>query len=245
MKKLLVIILAITLVVSLSAVFVSAEGEVDPNGYEFDILAVDTTITAEKGLILTSEEALAASSTGWSVVIHCSKVGENVYVAKTAGITPTGTIQTFTFEEGDIVIAIHSSTSDLTKKSEFPNCEQKVAALAVTAGMYFELVGIDIETATATEGKAICTIEQPEITDESPDESTADETSSEDITSLAPFEDTSELESEVDSASSQDNDESVMTTDDDGLDTTTIILLCVAGVAILIVIGVVAAKKKK
>jgi hypothetical protein len=57
MKRTLAILLIIVFTAAL-CVNVAAQDE-DLNGYEFNILAVDEMITAENGLILTSESTLA------------------------------------------------------------------------------------------------------------------------------------------------------------------------------------------
>ncbi|HBL85090.1 MAG: hypothetical protein A2Y17_11460 [Clostridiales bacterium GWF2_38_85] len=243
MKKIIALAISALLIFTTLGILAVAEGE--PETFEFDILAVDTTITAENGLILTSEDALAASSTGWTVIIPCSKVGDNKYVAKTAAIAPTGTVQTIEMEEGDIIIAIHSSTSDVTQIDTYPNCEQKVAAEKVTAGSTFELVGIDLTAKTSTDGKAIvtyATVAEESTPEESiANESTVDESVADESAADESIADESD-ESAVSEAES--SDESAPAETNGGLDTT-IIIIAIAAVVVIAVIVVVATKKKK
>lgn len=252
MKKFLATVLSVILIATISSMFVSAI-ENDPEGFQFDILEVDKAIQPEKGLILTSAQALADSKTGWSIVIHCEKVEENVYKVVEAPATPTGTVMSFTFKEGDIVIAIHSATSKVEDAATYPNVTQKLAALNVTSGMYFKLVGIDLTAKTATNGKAICSSAKPTadvVSDTSkPAESSAAASSAADTskaTSSAVSAGTSSAintNSKVDSKTISSMDTN--STDNSGLNTTTIILIAVAAVAVIAVIIVVATKKKK
>ncbi|HAN21848.1 MAG TPA: hypothetical protein DCP51_09295, partial [Clostridiales bacterium] len=176
MKKFLAVLLSLVLVSTMSAIFVMAEDVVvEPieDGFVFNILAVDTQITGEKGLVLTSAEALAASSTGWTVLIHCEKVEDNLYKAKADAIVPDGNLKTLTFEENDIVIGIHSASSKPEDINSCPNQPQKVAALKVKTGMYITLEGIDLTAKTATDATATVNLTDPRATES--DESIVDE----------------------------------------------------------------------
>lgn len=158
MKRILAILL---IIVFMAAICVNATAQEDLNGYEFNILAVDQMITAESGLILTSSGALESSGTGWSILIHCGKVSDNVYIVKADPVEPTGTIPNFTFASGDIVIAIHSSTSNPDLVDTYPNVYQKINALKVKAGMYITLKNIDLTAKTANNGKAVVSTTNP------------------------------------------------------------------------------------
>ncbi len=160
MKRTLAILLIIVFTAAL-CVNVAAQDE-DLNGYEFNILAVDEMITAENGLILTSESTLANSGTGWSILIHCAKVSGNVYTVKADPVEPTGTIPSLSFASGDIVIAIHSSTSNPDLVGTYPNVYQKINALKVKAGMYITLKNIDLAAKTSNNGKAVVSTTKPD-----------------------------------------------------------------------------------
>ena len=142
MKRITVILLTLLFI---GTIGISVYAQTDSlNGYEFNILAVDTSITPESGLILTSASALSSSGVSWSILIHCVKTAENIYTVKEDAITPTGTIPSITFSTGDIVIAIHSSTSNPDLANSYPNVNQKINAMKVKAGMYFTLKNIDL-----------------------------------------------------------------------------------------------------
>ena len=244
MKKIMALALTALLVFSIFGILATAEETAET--YEFNILAVDAKITAESGLIITSEEALATSGTGWTVIIPCSKVEDNKYVAKTDSIAPNGTVQTIEMEEGDIIIAIHSSSSDVTLIDTYPNCEQKVAAEKVKAGSTFVLEGIDLVAKTSTDGKAIVTYAA--VAEESvAEESTVESTSEESVIESQPEESVAEesVAEESTASEAESATESAPIAPQGGLDTTTIIIIAVAAVAVIAVIIVVATKKKK
>ncbi|HAN20523.1 MAG: hypothetical protein A2Y15_04195 [Clostridiales bacterium GWF2_36_10] len=160
MKKIIIFMLILLLISTTSIFFVTAQEE-SIDGFAFNILAVDTTITAENGLILTSETALSESGVGWSILIHCEKADNNLYIAKADAVIPTGTIPSISFSPNDIVIAIHSSTSNVAQESEYPNVHQKLAAMQVKAGMYFTLNNIDLTAKTSTNGTAVVSLTDP------------------------------------------------------------------------------------
>jgi hypothetical protein len=160
MKRILIILLIIIFTAAVS-MNVAAQNE-DLNGYEFNIQAVDQMITAESGLILTSPSTLASSGAGWSILIHCAKVSGNVYTVKADPVEPSGTIPNFTFASGDIVIAIHSSTSNPDLASTYPNVMQKLNALKLKAGMYITLKNIDLAAKTANNGIAVVSTTKPD-----------------------------------------------------------------------------------
>lgn len=160
MKKKLIILLIACLIAAIGVNAAAQEDDLD--GYEFNILAVDQMITAESGLILTSASALQNSGVGWSVLIHCGKESGNVYVVKQDVIEPTGTIPNISFAPGDIVIAIHSSTSNPDLADTYPNVFQKLNALKVKSGMYITLKNIDLAAKTASNGKAVVSMTKPE-----------------------------------------------------------------------------------
>lgn len=171
MKKALIYFLILLIIGTMSIVITTAqEDETDIDGFVFNIAAVDDEITAESGLILTSEDALANSMTGWSILIHCSKVENNLYVAKADVIEPEGEVPELSFEQGDIVIAIHSASSDMSEVDLYPNVPQKLAALQVKAGMYFILNNIDLSEKTSNNGTATLSLEPPdnELPDDDP-----------------------------------------------------------------------------
>ncbi|PKM62913.1 MAG: hypothetical protein CVU97_03060, partial [Firmicutes bacterium HGW-Firmicutes-21] len=177
MKKFIAVLLSIVLISTLSAVFVTADEE-SVDGFVFSISAVDTKVVAEGGLIITSQEALAASTAGWAILILCEKVEDNLYKAKSDVIAPTPAgatdLSTVIMGANDIVIVIHSATSNPDNAAQYPNVFSKLAALKIKAGNYFTLSGIDLTAKTATNGKATVSLTDPRETDEPPVEPPVD-----------------------------------------------------------------------
>jgi len=259
MKKTAIFIISAVLCISLTGLFVFAEV---PDGFEFDIGAIDTKVISEGGIILTSESALADSSTGWCILIQCEKVEDNLYKAKSDAITDVdGNVKTLAFDEDDIVIAIHSSSSVEELIDEHPNVVQKVTAKEVKAGMYIELSGIDLENNTVTDGKAICSVNKPDSEDKSSDLESKDETSSvseepddesDEISADKSEDDEAEQDStddenisDAEDSKEEEKTESEIEIDDDKPDVLTIVLIAAAALAVIIVIIVIATRKKK
>lgn len=243
MKKFLAIILTLALAVSMSAIFVSAEETSEPvaDGFKFEIKGVNTSLAGEDGIIVTSKSALDKANFTWPIVIHCSKVEGNVYIVKADAFFANDKLITVKLEEGDILIGIHSSSSKMEEVIKFKNVPQKIAASKVKAGMYIELVGIDLETGKVIDGKAICTITKPEKTEESE----ISETSTA-VSDGVSAEDSKIIESTDNTAFPESNVSEMPTNNDkNGLDTTTVLLICLAVIALVAGVGVVIAKKKK
>lgn len=251
MKKLVAVIFTVILTVSVLTICVSAE-EINPDGYAFDISGVNTKIESENAIIVTKQEVIADANLKWAVVIYCEKVEDSIYKVKADTKNPSGNPPELTLGNDEIVIGVHSSTSDTSLIDEYPNAIQKVTALEVKAGMFFKLEGIDLESGEVTDGKAVCSAKQPasDVTDESKteeskvvseDEGSKEEESKE--VSKAEPEESVVLDDE--SSQAPESNESAMPTDDDGMDTVTIILICAAAVILIAVISIIAANKKK
>lgn len=180
MKKIATIVLSALLIFSLASIFASAENTVNPDGFRFDIKAINGSISGEDGIIITSQDAIANANLKWPVVIICEKVSDGVYKVKQDPIVPKGTVPEITLNQNEIIIAIHSSSSDLSTKDTYKNVEQKLAALNVKAGMYFTFEGIDLVNGTCENGVAICSAQAPgsESSTSQSESSTSTETSS-------------------------------------------------------------------
>jgi len=165
MKKILLLLVIALVVVSVSSVFVSAEDNtINPDGFKFNIDKINASIAGEDGMIITKQEAIEKANLKWPIVIVCEKVSDNVYKAKSDAIKTTGTAPALTLNANEIIIAIHSNTSDIKQKDQYKNVEQKVAAMNVKAGMYFKLEGIDVAAGTVTNGTATCSTKKPDGT---------------------------------------------------------------------------------
>lgn len=156
MKKFLAVLMSIVLVGTMSALFVTAdEASTVEDGYVFNIHNVDTTVAAEKGLILTTQETYDNSKAGYSTLILCEVVKDNLYKAKKVEIGGKAELPKLTLEKNDIVISIHSD-------SKAANKDQKAAAMKVKEGMFFTLKNIDLSKAGAvTDGTATVSHKDP------------------------------------------------------------------------------------
>jgi len=249
MKKLLTLVMTAALILTLSSIFASAADTIDPDGYKFDIKTINGKVENEIGIIITSQDAIASANLNWPVIIICEKVSNNVYKVKQDPILPKGTAPSLTLNKDEIIIAIHSSSSDITQKEQYKNVEQKVAASNVKPGMYFTFEGIDLEKGTVNNGKAICSAKAPEnVPGESskPAESSeaSSAVSSAAASSAAPQEESNGTSSIAASAASSSGVTSEIEAES-GLSTTTIIIIIAAVVVVVAVVGIILAKKKK
>ena len=179
MKKTLSIVLAALLLCTLCVVFAAAE-DVNPDGYAFKIDTVNQPVTGEKATIITKQELIATSNLRYSVNIVLDKVDDGLYKAAGDAVPGTGSDPDITLSEGQIILAVHSSTSDPALIDEYPNVYGKLNALAVKAGMYIQLSGIDLTVDGAVEnGTATCTAEDPRAADSSSEAEPSEVVSSE------------------------------------------------------------------
>ncbi|MBR4799539.1 MAG: hypothetical protein IK047_04670, partial [Clostridia bacterium] len=134
----------------------------DAIGYTFHIDKVDGTIGGEDSTVITSGNPVSSQGSKWAIWFAAEKVGENVYKAITDGTAMGGNPPEFTPGENQVAFVIHSSTSNPDNASQYPNWEDKVAALAVKTGTYFALTGVDLESGTVVDGKLTVTATEHE-----------------------------------------------------------------------------------
>ena len=104
----------------------------------------------------------------WSVNIVLDKVADGLYKAAGDAVPGSGSDPDITLEEGQIILAVHSSTSDPAQIDEYPNVYGKLNAAAIKAGMFIQLSGVDLTVDGAVEnGTATCTVEDPRTADTS------------------------------------------------------------------------------
>lgn len=104
----------------------------------------------------------------WSVNIVLDKVADGLYKAAGDAVPGSGSDPDITLKEGQIILAVHSSTSDPAQIDEYPNVYGKLNAMAIKAGMYIQLSGVDLTVDGAVEnGTATCTVEDPRTADTS------------------------------------------------------------------------------
>ena len=162
MKKTLSVLLAALLLCSLCAIFAAAE-DVNPDGYAFNIDSVNVAVAGEKTTIITKQDLIPTANMKWSVNIVLDKVADGLYKAAGDAVPGSGSDPDITLKEGQIILAVHSSTSDPAQIDEYPNVYGKLNAMAIKAGMYIQLGGgIDLTVdGVVKNGTATCTVEDP------------------------------------------------------------------------------------
>lgn len=168
MKKTLSVLLAALLLCSLCVIFAAAE-DVNPDGYAFNIDSVNVAVAGEKTTIITKQDLIPTANMKWSVNIVLDKVADGLYKAAGDAVPGSGSDPDITLKEGQIILAVHSSTSDPAQIDEYPNVYGKLNAMAIKAGMYIQLGGgIDLTVdGVVKNGTATCTVEDPRTADTS------------------------------------------------------------------------------
>ena len=168
MKKTLSVLLAALLLCSLCVIFAAAE-DVNPDGYAFNIDSVNVAVAGEKTTIITKQDLIPTANMKWSVNIVLDKVADGLYKAAGDAVPRSGSDPDITLKEGQIILAVHSSTSDPAQIDEYPNVYGKLNAMAIKAGMYIQLGGgIDLTVdGVVKNGTATCTVEDPRTADTS------------------------------------------------------------------------------
>lgn len=155
MKKVLVIVSCLVLVLSLSVLSVSAATD----GYDFASTAkqvsVNGTVVGEGVVIITDGSLISSANLKWaiSVVLDVADA-KGVYIVAYVH-TGDGNDPAITLEEGQILLGVHSATSDPAQSGEYQNVNGKLAAQALEAGDTVAFTGIDFETGTVSEGATI------------------------------------------------------------------------------------------
>ncbi len=236
-------------------------------GYCFDIDDVNGTITGEDATIITTNEALANVGSKWAIWFTAEELDDSgIYRVHTDGTAMGGTIPAITLLEGEIFVAIHSATSNPDQASQYPNWEDKVAALAVKSGDCLAFDGIDLDAGTCENGRMLVVeyedvlagnIVFPDAEEESipPVESeiTSEPEESETVSDVSVEE---ESNIATDNAPEPDKDKSQASADDEiktsvikldsGVDTWVWILIGgIAAVIVVAIVCIVLLKKKK
>ena len=187
MKKTLAIIFALILSVSFAFTAFAAEYTIGEGGnavydtavgYVFDIEDVNGQITGEDATVLTSAAGLDKCGL-WAIWFVAEKIdGVDAYKAVTDGTGMNGASPSVTLKDNQIIVVVHSSSSRPTDAEQYPNWEDKVAALAVRVGDCLVLNGIDLAAGTCVNG-TITVVTEDELGDVPP----ATESSEEDAES--------------------------------------------------------------
>ncbi len=163
MKKTIAILLSAVLLASMLSIAVSAaswknesdwtvineEGDVAfPNayGYVFDIDYVNGTIGGEDATIIDNSDSYATCNPNWAISVALDATEtEGVYsvlkVVETPGSAAAAGIN---WLEAELVMVVHSATSNPADADLYPNWESKVAALALTEGVLVKYEGTTV-----------------------------------------------------------------------------------------------------
>ncbi len=146
MKKIVSLVLAVMLAAMCCSVFVAAE-----DIYTFHVDGINRAHAGEDNFISNSNDALANANTKWAITIHLKHVEGNVYEAVVDAIVGKGESAPITLGEGEIAFSVHSSTSNVDEIDQYPNVNDKNAALEIKAGTYFVFNGVTAEQIMAGE----------------------------------------------------------------------------------------------
>ena len=150
MKKIIVLISCLVLVFSLAVLPVSAAAD----GYDFLSTAsdffVNGSIVGEGVVLITNNDSLANANLKWAISVMLAPTEtEGVYTVVFVH-TGDGNTPAITLEEGQVLLGVHSSTSNTDQASEYPNVYGKLAAQALEIGEVVTITGIDIEAGTVS-----------------------------------------------------------------------------------------------
>lgn len=150
MKKIIVLVSCLVLVFSLAVLPVSAAAD----GYDFLSTAseffVNGSIVGEGVVLITNNDSLANANLKWAISVMLAPTEtEGVYTVVFVH-TGDGNTPAITLEEGQVLLGVHSSTSNTDQASEYPNVYGKLAAQALEAGDLITFTGVDFAAGTVS-----------------------------------------------------------------------------------------------
>ena len=213
MKRIFAVLLAISLaaVICVPAVSAATDG--------FDFLSTakncsfNTTLQGECVVIITGNDYITSANLKWAIAVVLDHSDGNKYTVSAVNVG-NGTEPSITLTEGQIVLGVHSSTSDTSLASEYQNVYGKNAAAALEPGDTVSFVGFDFDTLTMADGAMIVagSVDDIEISEEpavsDPNDVSSDEPSEESVVSGDAVSDTEAVSDSVVSDIDSSADES-------------------------------------
>ncbi|MDD5917461.1 MAG: hypothetical protein PUC63_08090 [Clostridiales bacterium] len=220
MKRIFAVLLAFSLaaVICVPAVSAATDG--------FDFLSTakncsfNTTLQGECVVIITGNDYITSANLKWAIAVVLDHSDGNKYTVSAVNVG-NGTEPSITLTEGQIVLGVHSSTSDTSLASEYQNVYGKNAAAALEPGDTVSFVGFDFDTLTMADGAMIVagSVDDIEISEEpavsDPVDVSSDEPSEESVVSGDAVSDTEAVSDSVVSDIGSSADESADVEDAD------------------------------
>ncbi|MEG1742994.1 MAG: hypothetical protein RR246_02385, partial [Clostridia bacterium] len=164
MKKTLSLILAVILAFACFATIISAAAD----GFSFKLKAINAAHTGDDNVIFTTQKAYTDANSVWAISIHLRYLEGTLFEVVENAFTGDGTnLPAITLATGDIVLSVHSATSDVAQEATYPNVKAKLAAKEIKKGMFISFSGITLEQAlkgTVPENAAaVCSATKPGV----------------------------------------------------------------------------------
>ena len=217
-------IFAVLLAFSLAAVICVPDVSAATDGFDFLSTAkncsFNTTLQGECVVIITGNDYITSANLKWAIAVVLDHSDGNKYTVSAVNVG-NGTEPSITLTEGQIVLGVHSSTSDTSLASEYQNVYGKNAAAALEPGDTVSFVGFDFDTLTMADGAMIVagSVDDIEISEEpavsDPVDVSSDEPSEESVVSGDAVSDTEAVSDSVVSDIGSSADESADVEDAD------------------------------
>ena len=137
-------LLMITGFLMMTGIVASAE-----NGFVFNIKGFNQTITGEDATIVTTNDAYQNCNPKWAISVVCSIYSDNILKVAKDPVAGQGEVPSdVKLKDGQVVLVVHSSTSDPANADQYPNVYGKLAALELQKGQFLVLEGLDLTNAT-------------------------------------------------------------------------------------------------
>lgn len=261
MKKLCALFLVCILLFSAFCLMASAEE--DPV-FVFHVKGVNGKISGEDAYLFTTQDAYDTGNPQWGVTILLEVQENGLLKVQRDGFSGGGSVPSVTIGDGVVALVVHSSSSDMGQISQYPNVEEKLAALEAKEGMYITLDGIDLKAGTGSGTASLyatapSVIPSDESSEEPSDEPSSEEPASEDPSSDAAetsseepaSEEPSEAETSSEAPSAPASADSSVAASDvseespDGTPVVAIVIIVIAAVVLIAAVVIIVIKRKK